>query len=69
MPNLSLEHHMRRLMREVNYILVNIKTALKYMNREMFRKMQMTYIQPKLEYAITFWSPHLRRQTELLESP
>lgn len=29
-PSLSLEHHMKKTVEEVNYLLVNIKTALKY---------------------------------------
>lgn len=51
MPNLSTEHHVIRVMRKTNYILVSVEITFKFMDNEIFRKIYTTYIRPKLEYA------------------
>lgn len=37
-PNLSPQHHIRRLVNQVNYRLVHFKIAFRYADKEMFRK-------------------------------
>lgn len=43
MPNLSLEGHVRRVMREAKYISVSVEVAMKYMDSCMFKKIYQTY--------------------------
>lgn len=63
---LSLENCIKRILNEVNYILVNAKTAFKCMYRDV-KEIFTAYIRSRLEYASPFWIPRLRRHTDLLE--
>lgn len=57
---------MRRIEREADSILVNVKIASKFMECEMFRNIYTTNICPTHEFATTV-CPHLKSLTELLE--
>lgn len=37
------------------------------MDKEIFKKLYMSYIRPKLEFASHVWSPHIQKQKELIE--
>lgn len=50
-PSLSPENHIMKIFREVNYLLLNINTVFKHMDKEKFRKNFTTYIRPKLGYT------------------
>lgn len=68
-PNLSPENHMRRIVRETNRVLVNVKFALKYVDTEICAKIYTTCIRPHLEYASAVWFPHSRNHITSGEGP
>lgn len=49
-PSLLLEHHIRKVIKEVNYKLVTVKTAFNYMEKEIHK-------------TSIVWSSHLMRHT------
>lgn len=55
-PSLWPEHHIRRVFKEVNCLLVNIKATSRYMDKEMINK-NRAYVKRRLEYASPAWSP------------
>ena len=65
--SLSPEEHIDNIFRTTYNLLVNVKVAFHYMDREMMRKIITTLIRPKLEYAATVWSPHLKKHIRKLE--
>ena len=65
--DLSPESHINAIVRSVYALLANIKVAFRYMDKEMFRDIFITYVRPKLEYAAPFWSPHLKKHITKLE--
>ena len=65
--DLSPENHINKLFGNTFGILRNIKVAFNYMDKEMMKKIIMTMIRPKLEYAETVWSPHKKKHIRKLE--
>lgn len=64
---MSLEHRLRRIVRETNKALVKVRFTFKYTESDICRKMYTKYILREFEYAETVWSPYLRSLIELLE--
>ena len=54
---LSPEKHINRIVGESYNLLRNIKVAFHYSDEDMMRKLIVTMICPKLEYAAIVWSP------------
>ena len=65
--NLSPEDHINEIVRSTNMLLANMKMAFTYIDEEMIRKIIISYIRPKLEYAAVVWSPHLKKHIKKLE--
>lgn len=72
-PNLSPESHIRRVVKETNYLVVvketnylvvNIRIAFKYIDWEIFSKFFMSCIRPKLECGFQIWSLHLAKEAQ-----
>ena len=65
--SLSPEKHINRIFGNTYSMLVNIRVAFTYMDKEMMRKIISTLVRPKLEYAAIVWSPHLKKHVIKLE--
>lgn len=61
----SLEHGARTVVREINYILTDAKTAFKNTDK-IFRKICTTHVPPRPWYAAPPSSLHMREQLEML---
>ena len=59
--NLSPEKHINKIFRETYNMLRNITVAFHYMDTEMMKKIIITMIRPKMEYAAIVWSPHKKK--------
>ena len=66
-PNMSPEKHIASVVRSAYATLANIRIAFKHMDVDMFRVIYPTYVRPKLEYAVQFWSPHIKWHVQKLE--
>lgn len=54
MSDLSPEKHIATIVRSTYELLANIKVAFKYMDTETFKNIYLTYVRPKLGYAVPF---------------
>ena len=55
--NIQPESHINRIFGEVFDLLRNIRIAFHYMHKEMLKKLIITIIRPRLEYAGVVWTP------------
>ena len=67
MDSLSPEKHINKITAETYNLLRNIRAAFNYMDEEMIRKLIMSLIRPRLEYAVLLWSPNLKKHIRKLE--
>ena len=67
MPDLSPEKHIATVVRSAYALLANIRVAFKYLDKETFKNIYLTYVRPKLEYAAPLWNPYLRKHVHKLE--
>ncbi|XP_045110878.1 fidgetin-like protein 1 [Portunus trituberculatus] len=67
MEGLSSEVHVKRKSGEAYNLVRNIRTAFCYMDEEMIKKLIVTMIKPRLEYAVVLWSPRMERDKRKLE--
>ena len=65
--SLSFGKHIRKITGETYNILRNIKLAFNYIDEEMMKKLIVSIIRPRLEYAAVLWSPHLKKDVRTLE--
>ena len=65
--NLSPEKHINKIVGETYNLLRNIRVAFTYMDEDMVRKLIVSMIRPKLEYAATVWSPSKKKDIKKLE--
>ncbi|XP_069158767.1 uncharacterized protein B0403.1-like [Procambarus clarkii] len=63
----SLEEHMKNIVRGVYALLSNIRLDFNYMDDEILKKLFMTFVRPKLEYAAVVWCPKLQKPIKKLE--
>lgn len=68
LPSLSSDTHISSVVKHVNQILVKVKIAFKYTDKEIFRLHLDGVQDPNLRCASPAWSPHLRRRIDLLQS-
>ena len=59
--NLSPKKHIDRIFGDTFGMLRNIWLAFHYLDKDMMRKIIITMIRPKLEYAEVIWSPHKKK--------
>ena len=57
MDNMSPEKHTNKITGETYNLLMNIRMAFTYVDEDMIKKLIMTLVRPRLEYAATVWSP------------
>ena len=65
--NLSPEKHINRIFGDTYRMLRNIRVAFHFLDKDMMKKIITTMIRPKLEYAETVWSPHMKKHVKKLE--
>lgn len=65
--NLSPERHVNKISAETYNLLRNIRAAFTYLDEDMVRKLIVTLIRPRLEYASVAWSPSLKKHIRKLE--
>ncbi|XP_045111446.1 uncharacterized protein LOC123504743 [Portunus trituberculatus] len=63
----SSEVHVKRKSGEAYNLVRNIRTAFCYIDEEMIKKLIVTMIRPRLEYAAVLWSPRMARDKRKLE--
>ena len=56
--NLFPDKHINKIVRETYSLLKNIRVAFHYLDEEMVKKLIVSLIRPRLEYAAIVWSPH-----------
>ena len=66
-PNMSPDKHIAAIVKSTYALLANIRVAFKPMDLEMFKTIYTTYVRPKLEYAVQFWNPHLKKYEDKIE--
>ena len=65
--SLSPEKHIKKVTGDTYNLLRNIRDAFAYLDEDMMRKIFVTLIRPKLEYAVVVWSPWLNKDTRKIE--
>ena len=66
--DLSPGKHINKITGATYRLLVNMRVAFHYMDVEMLRKLIVSMIRPRLEYAAVVWSPHCKKHEIKLES-
>lgn len=61
------ESHINRIFGETYNLVKNIGLAFHYLDKEMMRKLIVTMIRPRLEYAGVVWSPHKKKHIRKIE--
>ncbi|XP_069192519.1 uncharacterized protein B0403.1-like [Procambarus clarkii] len=64
---LSPEEHIKNIVRGAYESLSNFRLAYNYMAGEILKKLFMTFVRPKLEYAAVVWCPNLKKHVKKLE--
>ena len=65
--NLTPDRHINKITGEAYNIIRRIKAAFTYLDEEMMKKLIVSMIRPKLEYAAVVWSPHKKKDVRKLE--
>ena len=59
--------HINKIVGEAFHLLKNIRVAFAYLDEDMMKKIIVTMIRPRLEYAAIVWSPWLRKDVRKIE--
>jgi hypothetical protein len=65
--NLTPEKHINKITGAAYNQLMTIRTAFVHMDEDMMKKIFVTMIRPKLEYAVVIWSPHKKKDIRKIE--
>ena len=65
---LKFEEHIMRKVRVANGIVGQIRRSFSFLDAETFRRIFVAFVRPHLEYCQAVWSPHLRRNIDVLEN-
>ena len=65
--NLSPEKHINKITRETYQLLINIRTAFHYMDEDMMKKLIVTVLWSRMEYAAVVWTPHKKKDIRKIE--
>ena len=66
--DLKFSKHIRSKVSQANRLIGLIKISFESLDDVMFSNLYNTLIRPLLEYCVQAWSPHLRKDIELLEN-
>ena len=64
---LSPTRHIDEKYASTSRMLTNIRVAFRYMDKDMMKKILITMVRPKLEYAAVVWAPHKKKDIRKLE--
>ena len=64
---LSFDIHISKIVSKANQMLGVIRRSFSYLDKDVFLKLYKSFVRPHLEYANAIWSPHLIRQSTLIE--
>ena len=65
--NLKVEDHVNEITKKANQMLGIIRHIFTYLNAEKFKILYKSYVRPHLEYAVQAWSPHLRKDIDVIK--
>ena len=65
---LRFEEHISEKVKKANAMVGLIRRSFSFLDCELFKKLYITFVRPHLEYAQAVWSPHLRKQINILEN-
>lgn len=60
--------YLNKIKGETGNLLRNIRVAFAYLDEDMIRKIIVTLICPKLEYAMVAWSPWLKEDVRKIKN-
>jgi hypothetical protein len=66
--DISFDEHILNKVRVANAMVGLIRRTFSYLNPKMFLKLFTAFVRPHLEYAVTVWSPHLKRHIDIIEN-
>ena len=66
--NLSFDPHIQRVVNKGNQMMGLIRRTFTYLEKETFTKLYKAFVRPHIEYANVIWSPHLKRQSKMIEN-
>ena len=64
---MSPDEQINKIVGETYNLLRSIKVVFTYMDEEMVKKILVTLIRPRLEYAATLWSPSTKKNIRRIE--
>ena len=66
--DLKFDEHISAKVRKANAIVGLIRRTFSFHNCRMFKKLYTTIVRPHLEYTQAVWSPHLKKNINILEN-
>ena len=67
-PELKFEEHIAAKVKKANAMMGLIRRSFSHLGPDLFKKLYTTFVRPHLEYAQAVWSPHLRKNINLIEN-
>ena len=64
---LKFSPHVQTKVNKANKVLGCLKRTFKHLNKEVFTMLYKSLVRPHLEYASCIWSPHLKRDQDMIE--
>ena len=64
---LSPERHINGIFGSAYGVLMDVRVAFSYIDKNMMKKIMTTMIRPRLEYAAVVWSPYMKKDIRKLE--
>ena len=64
---LKFSDHINTKVNKANQILGCIKHTFKHINKDIFTMLYKTMVRPHLEYGSVIWSPHLKKDMDVIE--
>lgn len=65
---LNFEEHISEKIKKANSMMGLIRRTFSYLSCNLFKKLYVTFVRPHLEYAQVIWSPHFKKQINLIEN-
>ena len=63
----SAEKHINKITNDTYRMVISMSVSFHYMDEDMIKKLIMTMVRLKLEYAAVVWSQHLKKHIKKLE--
>ena len=66
--DLKFDEHISAKVKKANAIVGLVRRTFNFLDCRMFKKLYTTFVRPHLEYAQAVWSPHLKKNINILEN-